>query len=105
MAVRHLLIAVCLLAAVGCSSVHSNGDGIDVNNPATFSNPCDVDAGVDVGVCQAPFSCLHSVTGGSRCSLVCKSDADCPRWVATGHCDGPFQSPCVEGICQPHWCT
>jgi hypothetical protein len=99
------VLAISFGIALGaCSGTASNGngDGVDVNSPGTFMYPCAEDA----GVCQAPFICLFSPTGaGTRCSLSCSSDADCPKWTATGHCSGPFQSPCVKGVCQPHMCS
>jgi hypothetical protein len=70
----------------------------DKNRPATFFDTCDPAA----PKCKSPFSCLHNpeLTGPGYCTQACTSDSDCPRWTATGHCAGPFQSRCGQGVCQ-----
>jgi hypothetical protein len=69
----------------------------DKNRPATFFDLCEPTA----QTCKSPFSCLPvpGLTGQGYCTLACTSDSDCPRWTATGHCAGPFQSRCLQGVC------
>jgi hypothetical protein len=69
----------------------------DKNRPATFFDSCDPAA----PTCNSPFSCLRvpGLTGQGYCTQACTSDSDCPRWTATGHCAGPFQSRCSGGVC------
>lgn len=68
----------------------------DENRPATFWDSCKS----DVDECANPFVCLE-VEGlsGRVCTLECSETAECPRWEATGHCAGDFQSQCVNGFC------
>jgi hypothetical protein len=70
----------------------------DKNRPATFFDICDPAA----PKCESPFSCLGNpeLSGNGYCTLACASDSDCPQWTATGHCAGPFQSRCQQGVCQ-----
>jgi hypothetical protein len=74
-------------------------DWRDQNRPASFGYTCDADA----STCKAPFSCMQNgMFGMKQCTLACRSDDDCPHWQATGDCGGAFQSPCEQGVCQPH---
>lgn len=68
----------------------------DRNRPATFWDTCE--AGKDD--CASPFECLE-VEGASvrLCTKMCSETSDCPRWEATGHCAGDFQSQCLNGTC------
>jgi hypothetical protein len=89
---------VILLGLTGLLSTCDGDDWRDRNRPATFFDNCDPAA----PKCKSPFSCLRNpeLTGPAYCTQACTSDSDCPRWTATGHCAGPFQSRCGQGVCQ-----
>jgi hypothetical protein len=79
--------AFLAISIVACSGVDDPGP--DVNRPDTFGDACGDDT-----TCRKPFTCL-----GRVCSASCASDAECPAWMATGHCAGPTQSRCVDAVC------
>jgi hypothetical protein len=85
-----------MLAALSACVV-STDDQRDRNKPPTFWHDC----APHQGTCAAPFECLP-VPGlnGAVCTLRCERTEQCPRWEATGHCAGSFQSSCADGICQ-----
>ena len=97
-----LLSAFIAAWFLGCSDEMSQWR--DTNRPPSFGTACEGDAGLDV--CESPFTCMRnaSFSGAMQCTLACDSDDDCPRWEATGHCAGPFQSRCEANVCQPQRC-
>jgi hypothetical protein len=87
MRVANMVWGTVVLFACGDSAV-------DTNKPETFWDTCSEDA----SVCQEPFECL-SVEQLQVCTMKCSETSECPRWEATGHCAGDFQSRCLDGIC------
>jgi len=91
------------VAEAGCGC-----DAVDPNQPPSFGIPC---VAGDT-LCTAPLSCLSvdSVpsiapsSGRSVCTSTCSTDADCPRWEATGFCAGSVRLRCSQGTCQPRSC-
>ena len=90
---RIILVGLSVLV-----STCGDDDWRDQNRPATFFDTCDPAS----PKCKSPFSCLRNPgrSGAGYCTLACTSDAECPSWTATGHCAGPFQSRCLQGVCQ-----
>lgn len=96
-AIRIFVLGATFAIAVACSD---EGPGDD-NLPATFGDACTLGA----SKCAKPFICIadESTTNG-QCTLSCSSDEQCPRWEATGHCSGPTQARCGDGVCQRPLC-
>jgi hypothetical protein len=87
------------MTIVACSSDEESGT--DENRPDTFGDPCSDDA-----TCRGRFTCLEEgeQLAGRICTTTCASDAECPSWVATGHCAGPSGSMCMSSVCMPMLC-
>lgn len=89
---------LCVVFGVSVLLLSACGDGEDwrdKNKPATFFHEC-----TDESDCAASFQCLtHPALARDLCTAECDTDADCPRWRATGQCAGNYQSPCRAGIC------
>jgi hypothetical protein len=88
-----LSILFLCVSLSGCAEDEAMSDG---QKPQTFFDSCQRDA-----ECKAPFSCLQPRDLTAKvCTQTCEETADCPTWVASGHCAGTYQSPCVEGVCE-----
>ena len=94
-------IAVFVFAALLAEACVNDSER-DTNRPPTFGAGCEN----DTDVCKTPFTCLEGTAYVvPYCSKTCESDADCPSWVAVGHCAGPTQSTCDDvGVCNPVGC-
>ncbi|MET0388667.1 MAG: hypothetical protein ABW321_22030 [Polyangiales bacterium] len=85
-----------LLAGLALASCAQDEDWRDKNRPDTFWDSCTPAE----NSCAEPFTCLAVADLTARvCTKACESNEDCPRWQATGHCAGSFQSKCYEGTC------
>jgi hypothetical protein len=93
---RLRLVLFCLSSGLLGASCGGEDDSRDRNRPPTFFDNCSGSAD-----CAEPFACLaHPQLTKNVCTLECQVDAECPRWRATGHCAGDYQSPCNFGICE-----
>jgi hypothetical protein len=90
-------VALALFVCLACAADEPSG------RPHTFGAACT--PGSDE-VCQPPFSCFPTpqFTLGGWCTQVCGADSDCPSWQESGHCAGPKQSRCENGVCTPVLC-
>ncbi len=93
LALNWIVPVLILVSVTSCGD--NEEDNRDENRPQTFFDACS-----EPTDCAEPFQCLVTPERTVKvCSLECESIADCPRWVATGHCAGDYQSPCVSGVC------
>jgi hypothetical protein len=88
-----IVLGLAFFGVLGACGDDSSQD--DKNRPATFWDTCEV-----ADDCATPFECL-AVEGAKvrLCTKKCDETSDCPRWEATGHCAGDFQSQCLNGTC------
>ncbi|HEY1959871.1 MAG TPA: Dickkopf N-terminal cysteine-rich domain-containing protein [Polyangiaceae bacterium] len=108
---RHVHLALMMIAAVGCGSI--SGGGADGGSPGNTPNKChgspplaplvDADGGAACSAtapCAAPEVCIMLPgTDAGSCGPACQSDCDCPAWLScqNGVCGTCSDSSCGAG--------